>query len=324
MPERRQRVASLKRITTRKRRRPRLAAVRPTGPPPSKRSMAAEGNKRLHRPPSSAAVTEFYVTGFGKFASVPHNPTTDLARGVQNFFAESTRAAVERRERGVVLADARVLEVSAVAVREAVQDLCQQCRARDAARGDQTPAVRSCFLHLGVDASSPDMALERNAFNTAVFRFPDERGYQPTVPVPVVEVDAMYRRRSCDELALQRVLRHLLETPDLQMPHRIRMRISESAGQFLCNFTYYLSLKMVQDEAHGRWQSLFLHCPPAQVISVPDQLAFVLALMRAIAQVNAEQVADAKEAAPTEVPAPEVTADGAHLGQANATVSFTS
>ena len=319
MPKRRQRVALSKSVTIQKRRRQRLAAVRPTGPPPSKRSMTADGNHRLHRPPSPAAATEFYVTGFGKFASVPHNPTTDLARGVQKFFGESTRAAVER-ERGVVLADARVLEVSAVAVRAALQDLCQQCRTRDAARGDQTPAVRSCFLHLGVDASSPDMALERNAFNIALFRFPDERGYQPTEPVPVVEADAMYRQRSCDELALQRVLRHLLETPDLQMPHRIRIRVSESAGQFLCNFTYYLSLKMVQDEAHGRWQSLFLHCPPAQVISVPDQLAFVLALMRAIAQVNAEQAADAKEAAPTS----EVTANGAHLGQARATASFTS
>jgi hypothetical protein len=64
------------------------------------------------------------------------------------------------------------------------------------------------------------------------------------------------------------------------------VRVSQDAGRYVCNFTYYLSLLHTQKlrQRHGRpLHTLFLHVPPAEVVPLPRQLHLLLDLLQAIA-----------------------------------------
>jgi pyrrolidone-carboxylate peptidase len=96
-------------------------------------------------------------------------------------------------------------------------------------------------------------------------------------------------------------------------PPKPHVRISVDAGRYLCNFLYFLSLGACEAEGGGgecgcdgggggagtraRRHALFVHVPPAEVVPLVDQAAFLAALLQAIVdEVEGEGgVADALE-----------------------------
>ena len=66
------------------------------------------------------------------------------------------------------------------------------------------------------------------------------------------------------------------------------VKLSGDPGLFVCNFTYYKSLKL----AHANhWHSLFVHVPPFAVIPADTQLRFAANLLDVLAATILVQIA---------------------------------
>ena len=59
--------------------------------------------------------------------------------------------------------------------------------------------------------------------------------------------------------------------------------LSGDAGLFVCNYTYYMSLKMAQAQRAQQWHTLFVHVPPFEVIPADAQLRFAANLLDVLA-----------------------------------------
>jgi pyrrolidone-carboxylate peptidase len=64
------------------------------------------------------------------------------------------------------------------------------------------------------------------------------------------------------------------------------VRISGDAGLFVCNYTYFCSLRQCQRMRPGRWHALFVHVPPFDKIASKQQLQFAADLLYALAGAN--------------------------------------
>ena len=62
------------------------------------------------------------------------------------------------------------------------------------------------------------------------------------------------------------------------------MAISQDAGLFVCNYTYYKSLQQSQRvSSKQKWHSVFIHVPPFEMIAPEDQLTMAGAILDSIA-----------------------------------------
>lgn len=61
------------------------------------------------------------------------------------------------------------------------------------------------------------------------------------------------------------------------------MAISEDAGLFVCNYTFYKSLQQSQRNSKQKWHSLFVHVPPFEVLGPEQQLSMAAAVLDGIA-----------------------------------------
>ncbi len=61
------------------------------------------------------------------------------------------------------------------------------------------------------------------------------------------------------------------------------MAISEDAGLFVCNYTFYKSLQQSQRNSKQKWHSLFVHVPPFEVLGPEQQLSMAAAVLDSIA-----------------------------------------
>jgi pyrrolidone-carboxylate peptidase len=66
------------------------------------------------------------------------------------------------------------------------------------------------------------------------------------------------------------------------------VKISGDAGLFVCNYTYYNSLRVAQT---NKWHSLFVHVPPFAVIPADTQLRFAANLLDVLAATILAQIA---------------------------------
>ncbi|KAF6000995.1 Pyroglutamyl-peptidase [Cyanidiococcus yangmingshanensis] len=235
-------------------------------------------------------VTHFYITGFGRFALIEDNPTETIVHRLRAMFEDSTVQAAWR-QRLVHIADLQVLKVSATAVHEAIADMKARCIKAQQALKSSPCAGRNpvCFIHLGVDVSADGFSIERVAVNEAMFRFPDECGWQPTIPVPVVDTEPLGAQYTHDLDALSaicaRTRSRLLERGLNSSP----IRIGNDAGRFLCNYLFYLSAhERVLSNGEILWQTHFVHCPTTRVASLENQMETLLAFLCAIAEWNAQ------------------------------------
>ncbi|DBA00340.1 TPA: hypothetical protein N0F65_000525 [Lagenidium giganteum] len=182
-----------------------------------------------------------YLTGFGKFADILENPTTEIARTVAN---------------DANITHSTVLEVSAEGSLEMLAPL------RKMAEEAGKPCV---FLHLGVNAQSETFALERHGYNLADFRVPDERGW--------VAQGEIICKDEGDSLTTALPLEELLGKLITESP----AVISTDPGRYICNYVYFDSLKWANEQLKAgkpQHHALFLHVPQFSVIPFEAQVAF--------------------------------------------------
>jgi pyrrolidone-carboxylate peptidase len=68
--------------------------------------------------------------------------------------------------------------------------------------------------------------------------------------------------------------------------------LSKDCGLFVCNYTFYSSLRQCSLHAKGRpstWYSLFVHVPPFSIISADKQIRFAANLLDVIAATMSHQ-----------------------------------
>jgi len=224
---------------------------------------------------SEEAVT-FLVTGFGSFQGVSRNPSGEAVQELGAALALERTGPNAYRFRDVNVSRCDVLEVSADSVIKYLQG-CALDTDKEGAKLSSESSGRErgpvVLLHVGVNVNAQDFCLERRAANDASFSCPDEQGWQPNKS-PVDREDPSVGAR---ETALP--LDELCEA--LRFRGFQNVQISSDAGRFVCNYVYYLSLKLTQ--SYVQTDSLFLHVPPSDVIPVHDQVRFILELLAAIA-----------------------------------------
>ncbi|KAL4857493.1 Glycosyltransferase family protein 64 protein C5 [Chlorella vulgaris] len=226
---------------------------------------------------TSHPMTRFVVTGFGEFCGVDKNPTEALIKllrdhlsgdeDVQKTGSDFVGAVIFGSPYRVISTE--VLECAGQSVGEWAEHLY----------GGIQPETPLVVLHMGVDGTATHFKLEQQAVNEAAFRVPDQKGWQP-------------RQQRIDDhpgLTLSSRLATSLDVAALAADlteRRHDARVSQDAGRYVCNFTYYLSLLHTQKlrQRHGRpLHTLFLHVPPAEVVPLPRQLHLLLDLLQAIA-----------------------------------------
>ncbi len=179
--------------------------------------------------------TRVLITGFGPFPGVSENVSGWLAERLARSAAASHSAA-----------RAELLPTEWQEVANSAPRLLE----------DMQPRL---VLHLGVSQRSRTIRVERSAHNLLAAR-EDARG---ALPVSLaVSADGMPRLDT--NLPAAQVARHLRN-------HGLPALASSSAGSYLCNFLYYLSL----DWAHRRDRACdvcFVHVPPATRLGETDLL----------------------------------------------------
>ena len=116
--------------------------------------------------PNSLFDIEFSFTGFGKFANVLRNPTSDLVGQIRQLLT------VQQIKVGLT----QVIKVAAEDVEAQLLGIysCLDIRQQENSN------FKQCLIHLGVDSSSSVISLEKFGINQAVFGASgDERQYTP-------------------------------------------------------------------------------------------------------------------------------------------------
>jgi len=176
----------------------------------------------------------FLITGFGPFEGVPQNPTEGIAR---HFEAEPSYRGIE--------VDSKVFDVTMDAIKVLPSML-----------GNRYTAV----VHFGVNTFVDCINLERVAINVDDFRLPDNKGAQP--------VDRPIRKDGHNAYFSMLPLREILARAE---GAKIPVKISNTAGTYLCNHLMYESLYNVK-KRRLRTLSGFIHVPPVDKVDAEKQL----------------------------------------------------
>lgn len=191
------------------------------------------------------------LTGFGVFANVTRNPTEDIVNSLLDWHPDDFTLRTE------------VLVCSVDSVEAFFSNLGE-------GGAHENPRDDIILVHLGVDQGSNAIKLESTAYNNMTFRVPDQNSYQPQESSIV------------SECVFDAPLTSLLDTKKLCKQLEAEewtVETSEDPGRFLCNYVYYRSLcfgsKRLSMESTGQCQSLFIHVPAVEVVSLKNQVIFV-------------------------------------------------
>ena len=141
--------------------------------------------------------------------------------------------------------------------------------------------TRNTQVHFGVDACANSFKIEKQAFNEANFRLPDEDGYQPRnqpiVPSEEEDGTSACTIESClhTKLGVEDVVEKLRE-------EGFNVQVSHDAGRYVCNYTYFCSLNSLQEVGRSLY-SVLVHVPSFHAIDPATQIRFVSALIDRLA-----------------------------------------
>ena len=185
------------------------------------------------------------VTGFGPFEGVPENPTEKIAR---YFEANPVFHDVD--------VDALVFDVSRGAIKVLPKMLSSK--------------RYFAVVHFGVNVYIDCMNVERVALNVDDFRLPDNKGAMP--------VDRPIRKGSENALFATLPLRPIISRlEELKIP----VKMSNTAGTYLCNHLMYESLYHIK-KARLKTLSGFIHVPPLEKIGAQPQITAAKAILDVI------------------------------------------
>jgi len=209
-----------------------------------------------------------HLTGFGPFGGVQDNPTSIICKRLKEYVEEGkapggvSKALLEEfASAGVQLRGLDTLEVSAEACKENVPVIVESLTKQ---------AGASALVHLGVSGVARHICLECRGVNEADFRIPDVRGCQTRgEPVVASAEPVLYT-----PLRLPEVLGELRD-------RGVSCEISTDAGRYICNYIFFTSLHAAQPSGIP---VLFVHVPPFEVMSCPEQITAVICILLAIAR----------------------------------------
>ena len=219
----------------------------------------------------------FIITGFGKFAGVPNNPTSILIQRLQE---------QQDNNQNKHMYETHILETSAEYVREKISDIYKELKHSSSKSKDII-----IILHLGVNYRGKVFHLEQCAYNDATFRVADERGYRPNKEVVLQYTNNCNTSTSNHEWGkcLSTTLDVQSLCSDLQKEDNAEeVVVSTDPGRFVCNYTYCFSLDQCSstNECSGgekkQQNALFIHVPPFKVIPEERQLYFIHKVMNII------------------------------------------
>ena len=176
------------------------------------------------------------VTGFGSFPGVEINPTEELIHHLLN---HST---------------AQYIDIQAI-----ILDVSFEHSAKKLKHHLQATLIPPSFLlHFGV-SRSPYLRIERQAINEKNASIADIDG----VYCDGVAIDPMYTRTKSLSSSIQteRLMQHLQRVG-------YPARVSNDAGRYVCNSTYYHSLQWTQNQRSSVvTPSVFIHVPPRNCVT---------------------------------------------------------
>ncbi|MBK6683803.1 MAG: pyroglutamyl-peptidase I [Deltaproteobacteria bacterium] len=164
-----------------------------------------------------------YVTGFAPFVDAPHNPSAAVLKLLP-------------AQLGGLPLRTRILPVDGAAIGPALTELWRE-----------QPEV---VIHTGVAVDRSEVSLETQAINRLDYRIPDNAGAVRSGEI--TPEGPSHRRCRLPEASILNAWR-IGQVPGAR---------SHSAGTFLCNQTYYLSLGGLPE----RVPCGFLHLPPDETL----------------------------------------------------------
>jgi len=222
----------------------------------------------------------FYITGFGKFGGIENNPTTTIVQTLQEEYKNGNPKLQNIKHFSIV-------KVAASSATEEVDHIMQLIQ--------QEKKKHAVILHLGVNpriGQNPAFQLEKNAYNEANFRIPDEESFQPrNETIDPTHPDLGFKwSTDLNVKVLQDRLAH---------KGFFDVCTSGDAGRFVCNYIYFRSLNAVQQyyaaqssekkEDVVKIHVLFVHVPKFEGIPQEIQVDFSKELIDLIQEMIVEK-----------------------------------
>jgi pyroglutamyl-peptidase len=196
------------------------------------------------------------VTGFGKFNGILDNPSKKI---IEALMKEETLSK-DKLKIGNKTMHLDIFETSVEATSNYISS---------------NNIIYDMIIHIGVCGSGDCIKLEQIAYNNMTFRVPDESNYQPNKVV------------ICDnnEMRLDYALNtsfdvHLL-CEQLHTNGLTNVKVSSDPGRFLCNYVYFKSLNF-QKNNNMKMNSLFVHVPKEEIISIDQQIDYIKKLLELV------------------------------------------
>jgi pyrrolidone-carboxylate peptidase len=206
-------------------------------------------------PLKTKKVLRLFFTGFGKFGNVLENPTTHHSRKIETLLRESGIDGVE-------LHSTRTITVAIEYCDEALSEIYSKINELIAQEAKEPHVVEYYYvvLHTGVWQGSGRISIEQVGKNIKSFRIPDENGNQPLDCC----IDEGKEKNSWNvtNLNVEGIAKKLIEKGHTAAKNT-------NAGEYICNYTYYCSLKTRQEVTicPERVYTLFCHVPTFEEIS---------------------------------------------------------
>lgn len=179
---------------------------------------------------------EIIITGFGPFGDLSSNPSEKLINSLKSELQDELYRLF-------------VLPVS--------YDYCSSWSENNISQ------KTSLLIHFGVSVKSETILLERTGRNI-IGSSSDIDGESPERKILDEEVDVI--QSGLD----------LISVKSEMNSNGFDCDISDNAGDYLCNFILFKSLRVAQD------RTLFVHVPPEKELSIEELKTFTLELLRSL------------------------------------------
>ncbi|MCL7039835.1 hypothetical protein MKW94_022396 [Papaver nudicaule] len=204
-----------------------------------------------------------HITGFGKFHGVPDNPTEIIVSNLKGF--------LKRRGNPLNIGSCTILDAAGDGSLPLLYSIMESSIESVSTADSLNKNEQVIWLHFGVSGGAKEFAIERQAYNEATFRCPDEHGWQPQ-QLPIVPEDGDILRTRQTSLSVEGIVKQLKKKC-------FDVVVSDDADRFVCNYVYYHSLRFAEQKGH---KSLFVHVPFFSRIDEDTQMEFAASLLESL------------------------------------------